>query len=130
MVPYRIGKLAHDHVLGEEPWVITGVEGRGEQAVLALVEPDDEDVVQRPGHRLAWANAHQTLMSNDNLIPLNVTEHEDNTALFIQSAAVFCYSCSVKDVPSLYLRKVAAVPANQPGGISKNCISKTLRQTR
>ena len=68
MVPYRIGEPPFNHVVGDGPRVVFDVEGRGEQAVLALVEPDDEDEVERSGLQLARTDAHKALGTQNNKI--------------------------------------------------------------
>ena len=70
--PYRIGEPIRDQWVRDDPRVVVEVvEGRGEQAVFALVEPDYKDEVERTGPRFAWADAHQTLWNGHNMTLLH-----------------------------------------------------------
>ena len=60
-VTHRVGEPLGDEVVGDAAGVVLDLEGRGEEAVLALVEAHHEDQVEGARTLVRRADAHQTL---------------------------------------------------------------------
>ena len=61
-IPYHVAESVGDERVGDDARVVVeDLEGRCQQPVLPLVEPDDEDEVHRARPRLARTDARQTL---------------------------------------------------------------------